>query len=198
MYLFRNMPVVMIFAAQAYALLVFIMYRKWFSESADNLAAGVTRLFWPGDASFRIVPEYSVAEARIKQGKYVEAIAEFRKVIEKHPGDVFPHVRIAEIHEQILQDPKAAEAELKTALTKPITDEAWAIVAHKLADLYQFTMKNPQLALDILREIRLRQPDSKHARLADERIASLVEALGSPVLPQSPATISLKPSRYRG
>ncbi len=38
-------------------------------------------IFMPSDANFQIAPEYSVAEAQAKKGRYQEAIDEYRKVI---------------------------------------------------------------------------------------------------------------------
>jgi len=54
-------------------------------------------LYEPADDSSRIVPEYSVAEARANEGKYQEAVDEYRKVIAEYPDDIYPHLRIAEL-----------------------------------------------------------------------------------------------------
>src|ERR1035438_707317 len=68
--------------------------------------------YTPSDDSSKIMPEYSVAEARVNTGKYPEAIEEYRKVITKHPDDMYPHLRIADIALKHLQDAKTAETEL--------------------------------------------------------------------------------------
>src|SRR5580698_10290608 len=61
-------------------------------------------VYAPSDDSSKIIPEYSVAEARVNTGKYPEAIEEYRKVINKHPDDMYPHLRIADIALKHLQD----------------------------------------------------------------------------------------------
>jgi tetratricopeptide (TPR) repeat protein len=124
----------------------------------------------PDDKHFRIVPEYSVAEARVKQGRYVEAIAEYRKVIAQHPHDVYAHVQIAQLALDKLNDAAVAETELQAAFTKATHEDAIALSGHRLVDLYQHTLRRPHQALGILYQIRDRCPGGKIARLAEERI----------------------------
>jgi len=137
-----------------------------------------SRLFWPDDKSFRILPEYSVAEARVKQGRYVEAITEYRKVIAQHPHDVYAHVQIAQLSLDKLNDPSVAETELQAAFTKATSEDATALAAHRLADLYQHTLHRPHQALGILHQLRERCPGGKIARLADERIKVIHDTHG--------------------
>jgi len=56
-----------------YGLILFLLFGFPLLQRAGDTAS---RLFVPDDAHFRIVPEYSVAEARVKEGKYQEAIHE--------------------------------------------------------------------------------------------------------------------------
>ena len=73
------------------------------------------------------MPEYSVAEARVNTGRYTEAIEEYRKVIGKHPDDMYPHLRIADIALKHLQDATTAEAELLAAFAKANGEDSAAL-----------------------------------------------------------------------
>jgi tetratricopeptide (TPR) repeat protein len=133
---------------------------------AEHFSAG---LIGSGTGS-RIVPQYSTAEARVKAGKYADAIAEFRKVLEKFPDDVLAHVRIADLYVEFLNQPKLAEAELLAARAK---EKDALLVANRLADLYQFKMQQPVRAIAILREFQARWPETREAGSAEERIKIL-------------------------
>src|SRR5689334_8483368 len=76
------------------------------------------QLFTGSDDSSRIVPEYSVAEARVNQGRYAEAVEQYRLVIAKFPKDTYAHIRIADLALKHLNDPTLAETELKAAFAK--------------------------------------------------------------------------------
>jgi tetratricopeptide (TPR) repeat protein len=155
-------------------------------------------LFMPGDSNFQITPEYSTAEARIKRGKYQEAIDEYRKVISEYPSDIYPHLRIAELAVKHLNDLKLAELELLSALGKAKGEDSTALAAGRLADFYQLTLQDPSRALDVMKQLRETIPDTKQAKLAEERIAVLegVAHDGVP-LSSSPDKIAHRPSRYK-
>src|SRR5437867_8096511 len=105
-----------------------------------RIAEKLGGIYNPSEDSSRVSPQYSTAEARVKAGRYEEAIAEYRKVIEQFPVDIYGHIRIAEIAVERLNDPKLAELELLSATAKATTEEATALVAHRLADFYQNTL----------------------------------------------------------
>jgi predicted negative regulator of RcsB-dependent stress response len=158
----------------------------------------VSQLYEPGDADFPIVPQYSVADARVKEGKYQEAVAEYRKVITEHPSDVYAHVRIAELAVEHLHDLKLAEAELLAAQAKAVREDAVTLAAHRLADLYQYKLNSPQRGLDVLRSVQGRLNSAKHVKLMEERIEFLRQLVeGGCQVPQPPKGIQLRKSRYR-
>ena len=70
-----------------------------------------------------------MAEARVNTGKYPEAIEEYRKVIAKHPDDMYPHLRIADIALKHLQDATTAEKELLAAFAKANGEDSAALAA---------------------------------------------------------------------
>jgi tetratricopeptide (TPR) repeat protein len=154
--------------------------------------------YTPSDDSSKITPEYSVAEARVNAGKYVEAIEEYRKVIARHPDDMYPHLRIADIALKHLQDAGTAEVELQASLAKAKGEDSAALAAGRLADLYHLTLQDPARALEVMKRLCEKIPDTKQAKLAEERIGILEGIIqrGEP-LPEAPGKIVPRPSRFK-
>jgi len=139
---------------------------RWLGERAGSL-------FLPDETAIEIRPQYSIAEARVAQGRYAEAIAAFRADIEKFPTETYPHIRIAELLREKLNDPHAALAELHAALRKATTPDAFTLVAGRLADWLVEIKGDRPAAAEILAQIETRFPGTKHAALARERRARL-------------------------
>ena len=177
-----------------YGFVLFLVFGTSFiSKVADRFG----NLYMPSDSGFRIVPEYSLAEAHVKKGRYTEAIDEYRKVITEHPADVYAHVRIAELATEHLHDLKLAETELLAAQAKAVQEDAMALTAHRLADLYQHQLNSPQRGLDVLLSVRGRLTSAKRLRLMEERIEFLRQLVEGHQMPQPPKSIQLRKSRYR-
>src|SRR5882724_924965 len=94
-----------------------------------KISENLFSFYGPSDDSTQITPEYSIAEARVNTGKYPEAIEEYRKVIARHPDDMYPHLRIADIALKHLQDTGIAEMELQAALDKASGEDSSALAA---------------------------------------------------------------------
>ena len=155
-------------------------------------------IYTPSDDSSQVMPEYSIAEARVNTGKYPEAIEEYRQVIAKHPDDMYPHLRIADVALKHLQDTQTAEVELQTALVKAKGEDSIALAAGRLADLYQLTLKDSARALEVMKQLRERIPSAKQTRLAQDRIAILEKiVLQGEAVPVPPQKIANKPSRFK-
>jgi hypothetical protein len=181
--------------AAFYGVILFILF-GWpmILKIADKFGS----LYVGDDKEIRIVPEYSVAEARAAIGKYQEAIDEYRKVIAEHPEDVYPHLCIAEIAVKNLDDVKLAELELLSAIGKATGEDSTALAVGRLADLYQLTLQDPVRALEVMKQLRERIPGTKQARLAEERIKVLEGIVhGGVALPKPPDKITHRPSRYK-
>ena len=154
-------------------------------------------LYMPGDHNFQIIPEYSRAEARVKNGKYEEAIDEYRQVILEYPQDIYPHLRIAELAVKPLNDLKLAELELLSAMGKAKGEDSTALAAGRLADFYQHTLQDPARALAVMKQLRGKIPGTKQSKLAEERVALLESiARGGMVLEKTPGKIAHRRSRY--
>src|SRR5438876_10832316 len=134
--------------AIAFLLYGFLLFALFGPSTITKVANHFMGLYWPDDSKFRVVPEYSIAEARVKQGRYAEAIDEYRKVIEQFPDDVYAHVRVAELFVERFNDPKSAEIELLAAVEKAKVEDAFAFGAQRLADLYQYSLQEPRRAYE--------------------------------------------------
>jgi tetratricopeptide (TPR) repeat protein len=178
-----------------YGIVLFLLFGFSFIET---VAERFGNFYVPTDSNFRIMPEYSVAEARVNQGQYQEAVDEYRKVIVAHPDDIYPHLRIADLALQHLNDVKLAELELQSALAKATGEDSTALAAGRLADLYQHTLHDAARAFEVMKQLREKIPNTKQAKLAEERIAVLERlAKGETVLPVAPEKIAPRPSRYK-
>ncbi len=180
-----------LFLAIAYGLVLFAL----FGFSIIRRVAGrIANIYEPDDRHSRIMPEYSTAEARVKVGRYAEAVEEYRKVIAQHPDDVYAHIRIAELALENLNDVKLAELELMSAYAKATTEDAAVMVAGRLADLYRYTLQNPTQAIEIMRQLQSRLPGTKHVLGAQQRIDTLERVKAGHIVPPVPAKIDFKPT----
>jgi tetratricopeptide (TPR) repeat protein len=192
---FAGLSILLPAVAVVYGGILFLLFGIPLLRRAGQSAS---ELFCPDDSHFRLMPEYSVAEARVKQGRYESAIEEFRKVIAQYPEDVYPHLRIADLAVEHLHDLKLAELELLSAVSKAEGKDTSVLAAGRLADFYQVTLRDPARALAVMKQLRDKIPDTKQAKLADERIVSLEEILrGAPQPPKTPDKIPPRRSRYK-
>jgi tetratricopeptide (TPR) repeat protein len=116
---------------------------------------------------------YGRARARAAEGRYEEAIAEYRRVLEEHPGDVTAQAEIAEIYYEKLEDFRRAVEEFNVLLGLRLDDSTRATTLMRLADLYEERFDSPQHAVECLSAIVQEFPDSKYAASAAERLAHL-------------------------
>lgn len=152
---------------------VWLMILGW--PIIQSVAGKFGSFYMASDESFRVRPEYSIAEARVKQGLYKEAIEAFRADIAKFPEEATPHVRIAELQLERFDDAAAAIAELKVALPKCKNLDSFSLVTNRLADLYVHHAQNRSAAVDYLQEIARHYPDTKQARSSIEKIQRLTD-----------------------
>lgn len=146
----------------------------------------VAGMIFPEVDDVEVRPQYSVAEARAREGRHQEAIGEFRKVIEEYPADVNAHVRIAELLCHPFRRYDDAVTELRIALAKPSKDETWAFLANRLVDIQVEQLHDYIAARTTLREILLRLPNTRYAEAARARVLALNDREAHEQLPPRP------------
>lgn len=186
---FAGASPLLVIAALVYAVILFLLFGIPLIRRAGEAASG---LYLPDDSHFRIMPEYSVAEARVKQGKCAEAVEEYRKVIAQYPEDVYPHLRIAELALDHFHDSKLAELELLSAVAKAEGEDTSALAAGRLADFYQQVLHDSQRALEVMQRLKEKFAGSKTATLAAGRIEKLKMILAGLEVPKPPEKIAFR------
>ncbi len=146
----------------------------WRHTITDFLAKPFASLYDGGSAEIAPQPYYSIAEARRKQGKYSEAVAEIRKQLEKFPTDFQGQMMLAEIHAENLNDVPGAEVTIHRLCAQqghaPI-NIAYAL--NTLADWHLKYALDREAVRNDLQRIGELLPDSDHAIVAAQRLAHL-------------------------
>jgi hypothetical protein len=81
----------------------------WRRSIASLVADPIGSLYDGGSTPPDPHPVYSIAQTRQKQGRYVEAVAEIRKQLDRFPTDVEGQLLLAQIQAEHLKDLPAAE-----------------------------------------------------------------------------------------
>lgn len=146
----------------------------WRHTITDFLAKPFASLYDGGSAEIAPQAYYSIAEARRKQGKYSEAVAEIRKQLEKFPTDFQGQMMLAEIHAENLDDVPGAEVTIHRLCAQqghaPI-NIAYAL--NTLADWHLKYALDREAVRNDLQRIGELLPDSDHAIVAAQRLAHL-------------------------
>lgn len=152
-----------------WALLVVWPFCGWMGTMLGSIISPQEK--WDHDQ----MPQYSVPESKIKQGKYDEAITLFRELSEKYPAEITPHLRIGDIMFEQKGDREAAIQEFEVAVTKAQTVEALMFVTIRLVDWY--TLENPRSdkALKLLREVQRQFPNTKQSKIAEKRARTILD-----------------------
>jgi tetratricopeptide (TPR) repeat protein len=119
-------------------------------------------------------PAYSVAQARQKQGRYLDAVAEIRKQLERFPTDVEGQLLLAQIQAEDLNDLPAAELTIQHFCEQPgHAPQNIAFALYSMADWYLALRRDREAARRHLERIIELLPDSEVALGAAQRIAHL-------------------------
>src|SRR5262245_5464081 len=146
----------------------------WAPSIGAILAKPLTSMFDGGDEPPDPRPFYSIAQAKRKQGKYDEAMAEVQKQLERFPNDYTGHMLLAEIQVQDLKDLAAAEVTVRRLCHLPEqTPQNIAGALRQLADWHLQYAHDPDAARQDLEEIVERFPGTEAAQMAAQRIAHL-------------------------
>ena len=146
----------------------------WGSEIGGLLGKPLASLYDGGDVEVTPAPFYSIAEARRKQGKYAEAVAEIRKQLGRFPGDFAGTLMLAGIQAENLNDLPGAQMTIERLLNEPDQPPAnLSLALNRVADWQLKHGQDPDSARATLERIVEMFPETEQAYLAAQRIAHL-------------------------
>ncbi len=149
----------------------------WRHNIADLVAKPFASLYDGGSQEPIPHPAYSVAQSRQKQGKYLEAVTEARKQLDRFPTDVEGQLLIAQIQAEDLKDLPAAELTIQRLCEQPgHAPQNIVFALYSLADWHLQITQDREAARRHLEKIIELFPESEFALGAAHRIAHL----GSP------------------
>ncbi len=155
----------------------------WRHNLAGLIAKPFASLYDGGNLEPIPHPAYSVAQSKQKLGKYVEAIAEIRKQLDRFPTDVEGQLLIAQIQAEDLKDLPAAELTIERFCAQPGHAAPNIVFAlYSLADWHLEIAQDREAAQRDLEKIIELFPESEFAFGAAHRIAHL----GSPEMLLAP------------
>jgi tetratricopeptide (TPR) repeat protein len=115
-----------------------------------------------------------VAQARQKQGKFLQAILEVRKQLERFPTDFEGHILLAELQAEDLKDLPAAEMTIQQLCAQPGHAPINIVFAlYSMADWHLKYGQDREAARRNLQQVIDTFPESEHALVAAQRIARL-------------------------
>lgn len=161
----------------AAALCFLIIGILWGPNVGSWMASFLTPLYDGGNRAPDPEPLYSVAQARIKQQRYAEAIAEVQTQLRAFPHDFKGQMMLAEIYADHLKDMDSMREIVERILQDPKTrPQNLVFILNRLADWHLRIARSPEDARAALEQIIQRAPDTEAAHMAEQRIAHLATA----------------------
>jgi tetratricopeptide (TPR) repeat protein len=149
----------------------------WRHNLAGLIAKPFANLYDGGGEEPIPHPAYSVAQSNQKRGKYLEAVAEIRKQLDRFPNDVEGQLLIAQIQAEDLQDLPAAELTIQRFCEQSgHAPQNIAFALYSLADWHLKVGRDREAAQRDLEQIIELLPGSEFALGAAHRIAHLGSA----------------------
>ncbi len=159
-----------------YWLLIAIMIAPPLADFFGEKLAGVLLR----EGRMKVTKEYSVAKSLAAQGKFEEAIEEFRRGLEKEPDRLMLRLEIAEIYARDIKDYRRAILELEECLKIRLGPTQGGSVLNRIADIYEVNLGDVEAALTTLARIAEKWPGSKPADRAQKRIESIRNQVQKP------------------
>jgi tetratricopeptide (TPR) repeat protein len=148
----------------------------WRHTIASWIADPIGSLYDGGTTAPDPHPAYSIAQSRQKQGKYLEAVAEIQKQLEKFPTDFEGHLMMAQIQAEDLNDLPAAEQTIQRLCAQPgHAPRNIAFALYSMADWHLAIGQDREAAQRILEQVSQLLPDSEFSLNAAQRIAHLAD-----------------------
>src|SRR6059058_3587626 len=146
----------------------------WRHEIAGLIANPFASLYDGGNEEPDPRPAYSVAQARQKQGRYLEAVIEIRKQLDRFPTDFEGHMLLAEVQAEDLKDLPAAEMTIRQLCSQSGHAPINIVFAlYSMADWHLKYGQDRDAAQRSLQQIIDTFPDTEFALVAAQRIARL-------------------------
>ena len=149
----------------------------WRHNLANLAAKPFTALYDGGSQESIPHPAYSVAQSNQKRGKYLEAVAEIRKQLDRFPIDVEGQLLLAQIQAEDLKDLPAAELTIQRFCEQPgHAPQNITFALYSMADWHLKITQDREAARRDLEKIIELFPESEFALGAAHRIAHLGNA----------------------
>ena len=151
-----------------------------------GLAAVKYLIPWIGDAMGTfffssgeqiVMDDNMKAVAKLAQGDYEGAIAEYEKIAKEKPDDSFPVAEIAKIYSEKMGDPRRALTFLQSRLeAKAWEQDAAAFLMFRMVDIQSEKLKDLQAAHDLLEEVIANFPNTRHSANANHKLHEVEQA----------------------
>jgi tetratricopeptide (TPR) repeat protein len=163
------------FTGVSYAMIYAIVLAiTWRHNLGGLIAKPFASLYDGGDLQIEPRPMYSIAQSRQKQGRYLEAVTEIRKQLDRFPTDFEGHMMLAQIQAENLQDLPGAELTIQRLCSQPgHAARNIAFALYSLTDWYLKIGQDIEGARRALEQIPRLLPDTEFALTAAQRIAHL-------------------------
>ncbi len=154
-----------------------VMAVTWRHDIGALIAKPFSSLYDGGNVEPEPRPFYSIARARQKQGRYLDAVEEVRKQLERFPTDFEGQIFLAEIQAQDLKDLAATETTIQTFCAQPgHAPKNIAFALYSLADWQLKYARDIDATRRALQQIVDLLPDSEFALTASQRIGHLTDS----------------------
>src|SRR5262245_51554623 len=111
-----------------------ILAATWRHSMGELIAKPFEVLYSGGDVAPEPRPVYSMARTRQKQGKYLEAVAEIRRQLDRFPTDLEGLMLLAEIQALELKDLPGAEITIQRLIGQKHAPQNIAYALQSMAD----------------------------------------------------------------
>jgi len=149
----------------------------WRRDLAELIANPFASLYNGGNIPPEQRPLYSIAQAKQKQGHYLEAVAEIRKQLDRFPNDFEGHMLLAQIQAVDLKDMDGAELTIQRLVAQPgHAPRNITFALYSLADWHLQFGPDREAARRALEQVGTLLPETEFALTAAHRIAHLGDA----------------------
>lgn len=122
---------------------------------------------------------HAMAVAKIAQGDYAGAIAEYQGMVNKNPSDTLALSEMAKIYCDHLEEPQTAAELLEAAVQRDLAPADAGFLMSRLVDVYWDHMQDAIRARQLLIHIAETMPNTKFSANAVHRLREIDQALAA-------------------